>query len=438
MKQLHRKIEKYIKTFFLEFNNKILIIDGARQVGKSFIIRKVCNEIFSNYVEINLLEDSLSEKNFENIKSTKDFYTQVSAVYGDKLNNSQDTIIFLDEIQTYPHLLTLLKFLNQENKYRYICSGSLLGVTLLNTASIPMGSIEIKKMYPLDFEEFLIANEFNAFESIYENFKEKKSLSTNIHNILLNHFKDYLIVGGLPECVKTFIETGNIKTIRTIQTNISNFYIDDATKYDRENKIEAKLIYEYIPSLMENKKNRVIIKNIKNKPGYTFKYFEKSFEYLISAGIAINTQAISNPTFPLLESAKKSLLKLYLNDVGLLTNILFKENVAAIKNNTTSINLGNVYETVVAEELHSRYDKIYYYDNKKNGEIDFLIDNYDDLSILPIEVKSGKNFTVHSAIDKFIDNKNYNVNKGIILSNNIDIKENGGKLYLPIYFVMYL
>ena len=310
MKQLHRKIEKYIKTFFLEFNNKILIIDGARQVGKSFIIRKVCNEIFSNYVEINLLEDSLSEKNFENIKSTKDFYTQVSAVYGDKLNNNQDTIIFLDEIQTYPHLLTLLKFLNQENKYRYICSGSFLGVTLLNTTSIPMGSIEIKKMYPLDFEEFLIANGFNAFESIYENFKEKKSLSTNIHNILLNHFKDYLIVGGLPECVKTFIETGNIKTIRTIQTNISNFYIDDATKYDRENKIEAKLIYEYIPSLMENKKNRVIIKDIKNKPGYTFKYFEKSFEYLISAGIAINTQAISNPTFPLLESAKKSLLKL--------------------------------------------------------------------------------------------------------------------------------
>lgn len=190
--------------------------------------------------------------------------------------------------------------------------------------------------------------------------------------------------------------------------------------------------------LWKIKKNRIVIKDIKNKPGYTFKYFEKSFEYLISAGIAINTQAISNPTFPLLESAKKSLLKLYLNDVGLLTNILFKENVAAIKNNTTSINLGNVYETVVAEELHSRYDKIYYYDNKKNGEIDFLIDNYDDLSILPIEVKSGKNFTVHSAIDKFIDNQNYNVNKGIILSNDIDIKENGGKLYLPIYFVMYL
>ena len=438
MKQLYRKIEKYIKAFFTELNNKILIIDGARQVGKSYIIRKVCNEIFSNYVEINLLEDSLSDKNFENIKSTKDFYIQVSAVYGDKLNNSQDTIIFLDEIQTYPHLLTLLKFLNQENKYRYICSGSLLGVSLLNTTSIPMGSIEIKKMYPLDFEEFLIANGFNAFEDIYENFKEKKPLSINIHNILLNHFKDYLIVGGLPECVKTFVEIGNIKTIRTIQTSISNFYIDDATKYDRENKIEAKLIYEYIPSLMENKKNRVVIKDIKHKPGYTFKYFERSFEYLISAGIAINIQAISNSTFPLLESAKKSLLKLYLNDVGLLTNILFKENVAAIKNNITSINLGNVYETYVAEELHSRYDKIYYYDNKKNGEIDFLIDNYDDLSILPIEVKSGKNFTVHSAIDKFIGNKNYNVNKGIIFSNDIDIKENGGKLYLPIYFVMYL
>ena len=438
MKHLPRKIEKYIKTFFSEFNNKVLIIDGARQVGKSFIIRKVCNEIFSNYIEINLLEDSLSEKNYENIKSTKDFYTQISAVYGDKLNNNQDTIIFLDEIQTYPHLLTLLKFLNQENKYRYICSGSLLGVTLLNTASIPIGSIEIKKMYPLDFEEFLIANDFNAFDNIYEHFKEKKSLSINIHNILLNHFKNYLIVGGLPECVKTFVETGNIKTIRTIQTNISNFYIDDATKYDRENKIEAKLIYEYIPSLMENKKNRIIIKDIKNKPGYTFKYFEKSFEYLISAGIAINTQAISNPVFPLLESAKKSLLKLYLNDIGLLTNILFKENIAAIKNNVTSINLGNVYETVVAEELHSRYDKLYYYDNKKNGEVDFLIDDYENLSVLTIEVKSGKSLTIHSAIDHFLSNEDYNVKKGIVLSNNIELKEVNKIQYLPVYFAMYL
>ena len=435
---LKRKIADYIKKFYTENTNKILLIDGARQVGKSYVIRQVCKEQYKNYIEINLLEDSESERNFEYVKTTKDFYSLVSAKYGNKLNNKFDTIIFLDEIQVYPHLITMLKFLNQDNRYQYICSGSLLGVTLANTASIPMGAIEIKKMYPLDFEEFLMANGFNAFDEIYENFKEKKTLNKSIHNILLDSFKDYLIVGGLPECVKTFAESQNIKTIRTLQTNITNFYINDATKYDTENKLETKLIYEYIPSLMENKKNRVVIKNIKNKPGYTFKYFEKSFKYLTSSGIAINVNAISNPKFPLIESAKKTLLKLYLNDVGLLTNILYKENITAIKNDSMSVNLGNVYETVVAEELHSRYENLYYYDNKKNGEVDFLIDDYNNLSILPIEVKSGKNFTTHSAIDKFVDSKEYSVKQGLILSNDIEIREQNNKIYLPIYFSMYL
>ena len=438
MRVLKRKIEDYIKAFYKDNDNKILLIDGARQVGKSFIIRKTCNELFKNYIEINLLEDSVNQKNYESIKSVKDFYSQLSAIYGERLNDNKDTIIFLDEIQVYPHLITILKFLNQDKKYRYICSGSLLGVTLSNVDSVPMGAIEIKKMFPLDFEEFLIANGFNAFNEVYESFKEKKSLNKNIHDILMDYFKDYLIVGGLPECVTNFLEKQNINNLRTLQTNITNFYINDATKYDATNKLEAKLIYEYIPSVMENKKNRVVIKDIKNKPGYTFKYYEKSFEYLISSGIAINVNAISNPKFPLIESSKKTLLKLYLNDIGLLTNILFKENIAAIKNDNLSINLGNVYETVVAEELHTRHENLYYYDSKKNGEVDFLIDDYNNLSILPIEVKSGKNFTTHSAIDKLIDNKDYSIEKGIILSNDIEIKEIDNRIYLPVYFSIYL
>ena len=438
MKILNRKIADYIKAFYRDNDNKILIIEGARQVGKSFIIREVCKAQYKNYIEINLLEDYESNKNFEYVKTTKDFYLQISAIYGDAINTNEDTIIFLDEIQVYPHLITMLKFLNQDNKYRYICSGSLLGVTLSNVASVPMGSVEIKKMYPLDFEEFLMANGFNAFEEVYECFKERRSLNKNIHNVLIDYFKDYLIIGGLPECVRAFLENKNIKQVRTLQTNITNFYINDATKYDIANKLETKLIYEYIPSLMENKKNRVVVKDIKGKKGYTFQYFEKSFEYLTSSGIAIKVNAISNPKFPLIESAKKSLLKLYLNDIGLLTNILYKENIAAIKNDANSINLGNAYETVVAEELNSKYDNLYYYDNKKNGEVDFLIDDYNNLSILPIEVKSGKDFAVHSAIDKFVKSKEYNVKKGIILSNDIEIKEEGSKIYMPIYYFMYL
>ena len=172
---MYRKIKSYISDFLKSGTNKVLVIDGARQIGKSYIIREVGTELFENYIEINLLEDSLNNRYFENTKSTSDFYLQLSMIAGNKLKEKENTLVFLDEIQAYPHLLTLLKFLNQDNRFTYIASGSLLGVTLSQTSSIPMGSIEVKHMYPMDFEEFLIANNFGEFaiSVLREKFKKK-------------------------------------------------------------------------------------------------------------------------------------------------------------------------------------------------------------------------------------------------------------------------
>ena len=158
---LFRKIEKVIEDHFKLDSKKILLIDGARQVGKTYIIRHVGKRMFENFIEINMVEDSLGERLFANIRTIEDFYLQVSMLAGNKMKQRENTLIFIDEIQVYPQLLTLLKFLSQDNKFTFIASGSLLGVTLSQTTSIPMGSIKKVRMYPLDFEEFLYANGMN-------------------------------------------------------------------------------------------------------------------------------------------------------------------------------------------------------------------------------------------------------------------------------------
>lgn len=436
---LYRKIEPYITTHLKSNCNKVLIIDGARQVGKSFIIRKVGSEIFENYIEINLLEDKQNARLFENVNSTEDFYFSLSTIAGDKMKEKENTLIFLDEIQEYPQLLTLLKFLKHDNKFEYIASGSLLGVTLSQTTSIPMGSIEIKRMYQLDFEEFLIANGFSeqTIKILENKFLSRTSLDEAMHSKLLDLFKKYLIVGGLPDCVNTFIATKNVMQIRQIQTDIASFYAADAGKYDTEHRLKIRRIYEMMPSVMQNTKKRIVIKDIEDIKGKRYANYIDEFDYLISSGIAHDVKAISNPIFPLCQSEDKNLLKLYMNDVGLLSNILFRHNTKPIMDDIRSINLGALYETVVATQLKALGHKLFYYDNRSRGEVDFLIDDYESLSVLPLEVKSGRDYTIHSALNTFTSNENYPVKQGVVLSNEREIKQVGKITYIPIYFVIF-
>lgn len=438
---LFRKIESTIEAHLKSSDNKIMLIDGARQIGKTYIIRHVGRKLFKNYIEINMLEDCNGDRHFEKVSTVNDFYFQLSMIFGEKMNVKSDTLIFIDEIQAYPQLLTLLKFLRTDDKYTYIASGSLLGVTLTTTSSIPMGSIEWTHMYPLDFEEFLYANGFNTFavSEIEKRYKSLGALDETTHNNLMNLFKRYLIVGGLPDAVNAFIESRNVAKIRKVQQDTRAFYAADASKYDEAKKLVIRKVYDMIPSNLENKKKRIVFKNIENKKGKIYDNYQDEFEYLTSAGIALEVKAVSTPVFPLAESSRKNLLKLYLNDVGILTNILYKQNPDAILEDKKSINLGTVYENVVASELKAHGFDLFYYDNRDKGEVDFLIDDYDTLSTLPIEVKSGKDYTIHHAINVFLDNKDYNVRKAIVFSNNRAVTTDAkGITYMPIYYVMFL
>lgn len=434
---LYRKIAKLIETHLTSNSKKILLIDGARQVGKTYIIRHVGKKLFENFIEINMVEDSLGDRLFANTNTVEDFYLQVSMLYGDKMKDN--TLIFIDEIQAYPQLLTLLKFLSQDNRFTYIASGSLLGVTLSQTTSIPMGSIRKVRMFPLDFEEFLYANGMNdiVITSMRKKFERLEPLDEPMHNKMMDMFRKYLLVGGLPDAVNSYLEEKNIQSVREIQREIHEYYATDASKYGEENKLKIRRIFDLIPSNMENKKKRVVAQNIENKRGKTFNDYCDEFEYLISAGIALNVQAISNPSFPLIESAGKNLLKLYLNDVGILTGILYGNNIRAILDDEKSINLGSVYETVVASELAAHGYKLFYYDNRNKGEVDYLIDDYDSLSTVPIEVKSGKDYTVHSALNSFVQNEDYHIKKAYVVSNERTVQQNGKIIYIPIYYIMF-
>ena len=438
---LYRKITKRIEEYLQSGSNRMLLIDGARQIGKSYIIRWVGKRLFQNYVEINMEEDKLGDRIFADARTTKDFYMALSVVEGSKLKEKTNTLIFIDEIQAYDHLLTLVKFLMEEGRFTYIASGSLLGVALKNTQSIPIGSLEIQHMYPMDFEEFLWANGVgeDAVEGMRECFSNQHSLSDAMHNKILDLFKKYILVGGLPKAVECFVETRNVRDFRAIQSETYNLYGVDASKYEQEHssKLKIRRIYDMIPSNLENKKKRMVIKDIEDKSWKRAKDYLDDFDYLISSGVALEVKAISTPTYPLVENSGKNLLKLYLNDVGILSGIFFRNNIKAVMSDMRSINLGSVYETVVAQELKAHGYDLYYYDNKKNGEVDYVIDDADNLSNIPIEVKSGKDYTIHSALDKFLSNSEYNIKRAFVLSNEQRVYTENGITYLPIYYIMF-
>ena len=434
----YRKIEEKINDYYLDKDAKILVIDGARQIGKSFIIRETGKRFFKHFIEINLKDDWEGNRFFENIRTIEDFYLQVSALYGNDLGNVSNTMIFLDEIQSYPHLLTMLKPLKADARYRYICSGSLLGITLQHTF-IPMGSIDEVKMFPMDFEEFLLASNVgkDVISYLRNCFVERIPPAEGIHKTILGLFKRYLLSGGLPDSVKAFVEAKNVYEMRENQTLTYRYYSDDAAKYDKEHSLKIRRIYDYLPSYMENKVKRIQFNKIEGASKASMGRYQDEFDYLISSGCVLGAKAVSNPVFPLCQSTSKNLIKLYYNDVGLLTNILYKNNIDALLNKDRGVNLGSVYETVCAMELSAHGHELYYFDSKKVGEVDFLLNDYENTSILPIEIKSGNDQNNFRAIPKLVKEP-YNLRQGYIFGNENIIEEKSNLITFPIYMIMFV
>ena len=416
-------------------SKKALLITGARQVGKTYIIREFLKKEYGeqNYVEFNLFDNELAKETLDNSKNSKDLLFRLSAL-ADKPMIKGKTVIFLDEVQVCSNIITTIKFLVNEGSYKYILSGSMLGTEIKDIKSIPVGYMDSFQMYPLDFEEFLIANGLNTsvLDKLKKNFESLTPVDDIVHDRLIDIFHLYLIVGGMPAVVQKYLETNNLKNVVEEQNAINRGYRQDISKYDIENKLYIKEIFDLIPSELNNQNKRFIMKNLNE--GLKFNRYENSFLWLKDAEVTLPVYCADEPKTPLMLSKSRNLFKLFLCDVGLLASMYMDNNLQLkILNKDKDINFGSIYENAIAQELASKGFDLYYYKSNKFGGIDFLIEN--NGVVIPLEIKSGKNYKKHNALDNLLSS-DYNIPKAYVLSNN-NIEVNKNKIYLPIYMIMF-
>ena len=410
-----------------------LLIEGARQIGKTFSIRQFGKK-FKTYIEINFIEQPEAISLFKDLSNTKDLLARLSLFTKQKLIK-RDTLIFFDEVQICPEVITYIKFLVDEGSYNYILSGSLLGIEINDLRSVPVGYLTIKRMFPLTFREFALNLGLNSsiLENLETSFKEKKPVDDFIHKKMMELFRVYLVVGGMPAAVNRYIETNNLNEVIDIQNQIVNLYKKDITQYDKNNKLAIAQIFELIAPQLNSQNKRFIIKDIKS--GVKFDRYENSFLWLKDAGVALPVYNVETPKIPLKLSKSRSLFKLFMSDVGLLASEYSQGIQLKIISGDDKLNYGAIFENYIAQELTACEHDLYYYNNKKRGELDFLIE-YDG-EVLPIEVKSGKDYKVHRALSNIMDCGEFNLNRALIF-NNSNLKVEGKLTYAPIYMAMFL
>lgn len=431
---IQRKAEERIKNWIRD-SKKALIVSGARQVGKTYSIRRCLTEANCNYLEINLIERPELIPVFEQAMSVDDLKINLS-VATDYSFVKGETILFIDEVQEVSDIVTRIKFWVDEGSFRYILSGSLLGIELKGLRSAPVGYLEEVKMYPLDFEEFLKASSVNEdiLEHLRRCFKERKPVGELVHDKIMKHFRRYLVVGGMPDAVREYVESGDVSKVTIIQQNIKELYKLDFTKYEaKDKKLMIISVYETMPSQLLKQNRRFNYADILK--GLRFEKLESSFLWLISAGVAIAAYNTTQPRVSLSQNQKSSLLKLYSSDVGLLTSGYGNALRTKILVSDDKVNLGGIYENAVAQELYAHGFQTWFYNSHKNGELDFVIE--EDNGVVPIEVKSGKDYYVHSAISKAVNNPEYEISKAYIFT-NYDVKVEGKKIYYPVYMSMFI
>lgn len=431
---ISRKIETKIDDFFKQNKRKALLITGARQTGKTYTIRQYGNSHFENFVEINFLENKLAASLFENTTDSKTILLQLSALV-DKPLVVGKTLVFFDEVQACKGIITAIKFLVDEGSYSYILSGSLLGVEMKDIRSIPVGYMDIYDMYPLDIEEFCkaVGVSNDIIESLRSSFNNKTPVNDLIHQKMMDVFRLYLIVGGMPAVVEKYLQTNNIQEVINEQKAIIELYKKDISQYDVNNKLYLEEIFELIPSELNSKNKRFILKNLNEN--FKLSRYENSFIWLKDAGVALPTYTAKEPTYPLKLSKASNLFKLFLSDVGLLASMYMNNIQLQILNKEKNINFGSVYENVAAQEFKAHGFDLYYYNNKKNGEIDFLLERNGE--ILPIEIKSGKDYTKHSALNNLFSNPDYSIKEAYVFQND-NIMTKDKITYYPIYMMMFL
>ncbi len=430
---IKRKIDSFLKDFF-ENDNKALLLTGARQIGKTFSVRHFGREHFESFLEINFIENPGMVNVFRWASNSQDILLRLSSVAGKELVKGK-TLVFFDEVQECPEIVTAIKFLVEDGSFRYVLSGSLLGVAIKNLRSAPVGYMAVKDMYPLDLEEFACALGVQPMiiDSLRNCFESESPVDDFVHGKMMEIFRLYLIVGGMPSAVEKYLDTHNLQMVMEEQQSIIRLYKQDIAKYDPGHKLYIEEIFDRIPAELDAKNKRFILKNLNEN--MKFSRYENSFLWLKDAGVALPVYNVNEPSVPLILSSSRNLFKLFMSDIGLLASLYADGIQLKILDNEPSVNFGSVYENVVAQELHAHGFLLYYYNNKRQGELDFVIERNGEA--LPLEVKSGKDYDRHKALTNVVSSLTYKIPKAYVLCND-NVRKTGKITYIPIYMVMFI
>ncbi|WP_251623664.1 ATP-binding protein [Odoribacter lunatus] len=430
---LVRKINCYLSDFYKK-KQSALLITGARQIGKTFSIRQFGKKQFKHFVEINFVESPEAATLFAEAKSSDDILLRISAFTQETLVKGE-TLVFFDEVQECPEVVTAIKFLVEEGSYRYVLSGSLLGVELKDLRSVPVGYMDIKEMFPLDFEEFAeaVGVSRKVLDALRKAWEERRAVDEFVHGKMLEVFRLYLIVGGMPAAVNRYLQTNNLQEVAGAQQEIIRLYKKDIAKYDAQRKLYIEEIFNLIPPELNAKNKRFVLKKLNEN--IKFSRYENSFIWLKEAGVALPVYNVEEPKAPLLLGRSRNLFKLFQSDVGLLAGQYADGIQLRIISGSRDINFGSIYENAVAQELHAHGFDLYYYNSKKKGELDFVIELHG--GVLPIEVKSGKAYERHRALSNVMEEGGYGIPQALVLCND-NLCVQGKIMYAPVYMVMFL
>ncbi|MEG0329955.1 MAG: AAA family ATPase [Longicatena sp.] len=430
---MYRKIEKELKAWKDNKKHTPLVIKGARQVGKSYSILKFANDNYKNVIEINFEKDIDIKQQFERSLRPTDILSYLKLRFAHKVFNEKETLIFLDEIQACPNAITSLKFLAQECPYDVIASGSMLGVAIAASTSYPVGYITTIELYPMDFEEFLYANNVSKeiISSLQNNFLCKTKVPEGIHQIMNEYLKKYIICGGMPAVVASFVETSDFQRTRILQQQILKDYHEDIAKYGNPNdKIRAQECFDAIPQQLAKENKKFQYKLIRS--GGSARFYEASLQWLKDSGLILQTYRLKSIQEPIEAYKELNIFKVYLFDTGLLLSSLSIECSTAILNEENMIYKGAIYENLAAQMLNIKFHQLYYFEPSTRSEIDFIL-NYNN-SIVPIEIKSSRNATSKS-LGAYIDK--YQPNIALKFSFN-NVNANSKVTCFPLYMLMFL
>lgn len=433
---LKRKATDYIENWIKTKNKKCLLVQGPRQVGKTYLVEHFAANHYEDFIEINFKEMPSAREIFTGDLTVDKMVMAIKFRFPEKKLLPKKTLIFLDEIQECEEAITSLKFWAIDNRFDVIASGSLLGIDYKRASSYPVGYVDYLKLYGLDFEEFLwamgISSEMVSF--LKDSLSSKAIIPGAINSQMLSYFRQYIAIGGMPEVVQKYVDTKDFREVDKIQKNLLMGYQYDIAHYaSAEEKVKAEKCYLSLSKQLLDKENHKFQYKEVEKGGRAQKYYS-SIEWLIRADIIHLCRRVTDIKFDLDDYAKDDFFKAYTTDLSLLMamkDFSIKQHI--VENTLTGSSKGGIYECAISDALYKKGYKLYFYKNETTKrELDFIIQN--DGKVVPIEVKSSNN----RANSLSLLMKGNKISSGYkFIDGNIGISEEG-IITLPLYMVAFI